>query len=248
MSTFRLLGTMRTACNHGTRQLVVAGSKPIATRPLPNRHHWPESRARGFASPAFGGTSPSNGMFDGLRSRIDDVRQDTEQGREQKAFDAQMKYLSDEERTIDANIYLETIDDLKQAAGLSGFREHLPWVANSPMLSDMKREQQILQTLSDEERRRPGRVTIASKKRIARQVGVDLFEVESLLDRVVGMADVQRWILKRKRQQLTLPNSSTELQHMLTVPGNGFTRSRLYKRRSGFPNPGVKPNRTGKRW
>lgn len=234
-------------------RFVTSRSIQHTAKPLPKhlQHHWHQGASgihdarRHFG--ALHATAAQNGIFDSVRSKMTNLRKGNDESRELKAFQAQMKYLSDASRPIEANVYLETIEDLKGASGLSGFREHLPWVSNSPILSDMKREQEVLKSLTEFERRNPGRVPISAKKRVARAVGVDLPEIESLLDRVVGMRDVQRWIVKRKSQDLHVPTSSTELQQMLSTPGSGFNRSRTFKRKI-FPNPGCKPNRTGKRW
>lgn len=191
-------------------------------------------------------SKPQQGAFDSMRSRLDQAKKMTEDSKEQKAFEAQMKYLCDESRPIDANTYIETLKDLKEAIGVSGVRQHLPWVRNNPILEDMNREEVILKTLSDHDRRFPGSVTIASKKRLARAVQSNLTEVEGLLERVVVMRDVQKWMLKRKAGGEYLPTSSEELQIMVGAPGSGMKRSRSFQK--SFPNPGVKPKRSGKRW
>lgn len=192
-------------------------------------------------------TKASYGMFDSVRDRMGKLRQETQEDRERKAFEAQMKYLSDDKRLIDGNVYLETIDDLKAASGLSGFREHLPWVSNNPSLAEFKREQSILQSLTEHDRRHPGRVTIAVKKRIARDVETDVTQVETLLDRVCLMRDVQKWILRLKMDNRVVPTTSEQLQQMIGAPGSGFKRTRYFKRRM-FPNPGVKPKRGSRQW
>lgn len=200
-----------------------------------NQTQWGPSQLCTFHS-----TVPQHlGMMDRVRATIDNASQKTDTQREQQAFEAQMKYLCDEHRPIDANVYLETIGDLKRAAGLSGFREHLPWVQNNPVLQDMNQEDAILRTLPDNDRRNPAFVPIAVKKRVARTAGVGLVQVDALLDRVCLMYDIQKWVIRRKRANLYIPSSSAELQSMISTPGAGLRRSFTFKRRL-WPNPGVK--------
>lgn len=191
-------------------------------------------------------TKLRKGVFDSVRSKLDQVKKTTEDSKEQKAFDAQMKYLCNESRPIDGNVYLETLKDLRQATGLSGFREHLPWVRNNPVLEDLNREELILKSLTDHDRRFPASVSIASKKRLARAVQSDLTEVEGLLERVAVMRCVQKWMLKQKAEDKPLPSSSSELQIMVSAPGSGMKRPRSHQK--SFPNPGVKLKKTGRKW
>lgn len=193
-------------------------------------------------SSVFRNSTRSLSLMSRVRDSMTGASSRSEKVREQRAFEAQMKYLKDEKRPIDANVYLETIIDLKQASGLSGFREHLPWVQNSPILQDMKKEDQILRALPEKDRRNPAFVTIAVKKRVARSAGADLPEVDALLDRICLMYDIQKWIVRRKRADLHLPTSSAELQSMISTPSSGMRRSFTFKRKV-WPNPGVKPKK-----
>lgn len=192
------------------------------------------------------GSSACAGVMDSIKSTLGKVRKEKEERREERAFQAQMKYLTDSERAIDANVYLETMQDLKEAAGLSGFREHLPWVQNNPILDDMKREELILRALTVADRRKPRSVKISDKKRVARAVDADLSEIETLLERVCGMRDVQKWMLGKKKSKAYLPQSSEELQRMISAPNSGFKRTRMHRNR--FPSPGVKTRKNARQW
>lgn len=192
------------------------------------------------------GTQARGGVISSIQSTISEARKGNEEKKEAKAFAAQMKYLTDSERMIDGNVYLETIEDLKQATGLSGFREHLPWVQNNPSLADMKREEAILHALSEADRCEPRKVKISIKKRVSRGLDVHLAEVEALLERICAMRDVQKWMLRRKGADKYLPANSAELQSMMMAPRSGFKRTRTY--RNKFPNPGVKVKKNGKEW
>lgn len=204
------------------------------TRSIPLRTKWTPP------SCMLHSTVPQNlGVLDRVRATIDSASQNTDKQREQRAFDAQMKYLCDEQRPIDANVYIETIGDLKRAAGLSGFREHLPWVQNNPVLQDMNQEDAILRTLPANDRSNPAFVSIAVKKRVARSAGVELVQVDALLDRICLMYDIQKWVIRRKRANLYVPTTSAELQSMISAPGSGLRRSFTFKRKL-WPNPGVK--------
>lgn len=191
-------------------------------------------------------TPASYGVMGSIRSAFDQATKRTEDKREQRAFEAQMKFLSDANRPIDGNVYIETMADLKSAAGLSGFREHLPWVQNNPILTDMKREEDIMTAMTDEERRKIEKIGIASKKRISRQSGADLSEVDALVERIVSMRYVQMWVVKQQKAGAPMPRSSAEMQSMLMVPGSGLKRPRSHSKR--FPNPGVRTQKPGKRW
>lgn len=218
-------------------ELSARGARGV--RGVLNQAQWASPSRRTLKS-----TGPHySGMMDRVRSAIDNASQRTDSQREQRAFQAQMKYLCDEQRPIDANVYLETIGDLKSAAGLSGFREHLPWVQNNPVLQDMNQETDILQKLPDDNRRNPAFVPISVKKRVARMAGVDLAQVEALLDRVCLMYDIQKWVIRRKRDNLYLPTTSAELQSMISTPGSGLRRSFTFKR-SNWPNPGIKQKKS----
>lgn len=186
-------------------------------------------------------TVARGGVIGTVRSTISQAVKGSEEKREGKAFEAQMKYLTDQKRMVDANVYMETIGDLKKAVGLSGFREHLPWVQNNPLLEDMKQEEAILGSLSEYDSRNPAFVSIRVKKEIARATKADLSQVESLLGRVCMMYDIQKWMLKRMKADMPLPATSAQLQAMLSTPGSGLKRSFTFRKK--WPSPGVKPKK-----
>lgn len=186
---------------------------------------------------ALHSTSMRSGVMDGIRGAMDTAMQQNESNKEVAAFAAQMRFLMDP-KPIDAGVFLETLKELKDAAGLSGFREHLPWISNNPMLEDIKTEERIIGALTPEERRRPDNIAISSKKRVARDLNIELDQVDMFLRKVVMMRCSQRWIHKLMKEGKALPNSSAEMQSMMAVPGAGVPKPRSYQK--GMMNPGLK--------
>ncbi len=190
-----------------------------------------------FASRCIHSSRPSNGVTDSLRNAYGAAFSGAEEKREQNIFEVQMKFLSDKERAIDGDIFLEILLDMKAASGMGGLKENLPWVRSNPALQEFKDQELILCSMTPAERRNISLVRIAAKKRIASTSNLPLKSVEAVLDQIDMMSSIQKWMLKRIEAALPLPQNSKELQNMLSAPGSGMRKKASPNRR--MPNPGI---------
>lgn len=173
--------------------------------------------------------------MDTFRSAYGDARKSSDKKREHAIFKAQMVHLTDPE-PFNGEKFLNLVEEMKSASGLSGMKEHLPWVSNNPALSEFKQQQDILHALTPAERANTFSIRIAAKKRVARAVGVDLLQVEALLAQVANLVTVQKFLKGWVAKGGQLPQSSDELQRLVMQEGSG---GRM--RKGGHPpNPGVK--------
>ena len=197
-------------------------------------------------SPTFNRTAPfarhihgsraTWGVMDSLRSSYRAAFGGAEEKREQAVYDAQQEFLLDRNRKMNADGYLELLAIMKSASGMSGVKEHLPWVQNNPGLQDFKDREAVLCALTPAERRDLSLVRISAKKRVAASTGKDIEFVDSLLEQVDTMKMVRQWLIKREDEGLPLPKNSNEMRSMLSMPGAGLKRRRKGR---GFPNPGL---------
>lgn len=178
-----------------------------------------------------------------MRSAYDTALQSSETKRESKLFKAQMKYLTDERR-VDADVFLQLIQDMKDASGVGGIKEHLPWVQNNPALGEFKQQEEVLRAFTPAERTNVFAVGIGGLKRVARQTGTEIHAVESLLGQIKSLAAIQKWMRNRVKEGLKLPESTQEMQDMLMKPGSGMPRKAAKGQRV---NPGIKGGTTGRR-
>lgn len=181
--------------------------------------------------------------MDTVRSAYDTAVQGSEEKREGKVFQAQMKFL-EAERRIDMDIFLELLQEMKAASGMGGVKEHLPWVRNNPAMGEFKKQEEVLRAFTPAERANVFQIGIGGLKRVARAAETDLHAVEGVLGQVKSMISIQKWIKKRKAEGLKLPESSHELQDMLLRPGSGMSRK---AGRSQKVNPGIKGGTTARR-
>lgn len=182
-------------------------------------------------------SAPSNGVRDSLRNAYGAAFEGAEEKREQKIFAVQMSYLSNKEKPVDGNVFLELLADMKVASGMGGVKENLPWVQNNPALQEFKDQELIICSLTPAERRNLSLVRIAAKKRVAASSNLPLASVETLLSQIENMSHIQKWMVKRIEAGEVLPKNSTEMQNMLTAPGGGIRRRGPAKRR--MANPGM---------
>lgn len=185
----------------------------------------------------FRSTPATYGLGDSLRAAYDSAKGGADEKREKLVFEVQMKLLSDSKRAFDANVFLDFLAGMKEASGMSGFREHLPWVQNNPALGELKDQQEIVYAMTPEERQRLRSLGIGAVKRISRTTGKSLDAVEAVLQQIETMRDVQAWVLARQQAGLRMPTSSQELQSMVMAPSSGLSR----KPHKGSPRarPGV---------
>lgn len=188
-------------------------------------------------------TAPSLGVMDNMRSAYDRALQGSESKRESKVFEAQMKFLTADKR-IDANSFLELLQEMKMASGLGGVKEHLPWVRNNPATGEFKKQEEMLRAFTPAERANVFGIGISGLKRVARQADTDLLQVEGLVGQVKSMISIQKWMKKRKDSGERLPESSRELQDMLLRPGSGISRKAGKGQKI---NPGIKGGTTSRR-
>lgn len=179
---------------------------------------------------------PLYGIKDSMRNAYDSAFRGAEDKREQKVFDAQMKFLGDESRPVDGDVYLDVLHEMRRAGGMGGVKEHLPWVQNNPALQEFKDREQMLCSMTPAERRDPGSIGISGKKRIARTSGHPLEQIETLIEQVESMRGIQEWMIARKRNGSSIPENSSELRDMLSIPGSGLKRK---KSKNRFANPGL---------
>lgn len=171
-----------------------------------------------------------------MRSAYDTASAGSEAKREAAVFKAQMKYLTSPRR-IDGDVFLEMLGLLREASGLSGIKEHLPWVTNNPALAEFKNQEAIVRALTPAERRDTFQIGIAGVKRVAAATGQELHAVEGILSQIASLTAIQKWMGKRMEDGLPLPQSSAEMQHMMMKPGSGVSRRRPKGKRF---SPGVK--------
>jgi Signal peptide binding domain len=179
------------------------------------------------------GGRPAAGLADSLRGAYESARGGADAKREARVFSVQLGLLSDPDRVFDGDRFLDLLAGMKDAAGMSGFKENLPWVQNNPALSEIKDQQAIIYAMAPAERRDVARIGIGAKKRIAKATGQSLNAVEAVLSQISSMRNVQRWLIKRKKDGLELPSSPQVMQVMLGQPDSGMSR----KASPRGPNP-----------
>lgn len=188
------------------------------------------------ASHGFHTTPAVLGVMNSMKSAYDTALSNTETKREAKVFAAQMKFLCDERR-IDGDVFLELMGTLREASGMGGLKEHLPWVQNNPAMGEFKRQEAIVRALTPAERRDAFSVGISAKKRVAASTGEQLHTVESVLSQIRTLIGIQKWMRKRISDGLPVPESNAEMQSMMMGPGSGLSRRAPKGRRM---SPGVK--------
>lgn len=156
-------------------------------------------------------------------------------------FDAQMKYLTDDSKRINGDIYMQLMGEMQSISGMSGMKQHLPWVQNNPALEEFKSQEKILNAMTPAERRDVFSVAIGAKKRIAADAQVSLDAVESILSHVSLLVRIQKWLVGRKKGGLPMPKTSVEMQNMMMNPESGMKRGGHIKR--PMANPGVRRGR-----
>lgn len=179
----------------------------------------------------------SSGILDTFRDAYGSAFAGEQDKRERRAFEVQMRFLSDNEKRINGDVFLALLEQLKVASGMGGMKEHLPWVQNNPALTEFKDQTRIVSAMTPTERRDIGTVRISAKKRIARDTGLAVNAVEAVVTQIESLADVQKWMLKRIKSQQPLPRDAGELRNMLSAPSSGM-RARP-PRGTRMPNPGV---------
>jgi len=184
-------------------------------------------------------TTPAQGLLDTMRGAYDEATKGSQAKKEQLVFEAQQKFLIDESRKINGDVYLELMREMKAASGLSGVKEHMPWVQNNPALGEFKSQERIVHAMTPAQRKDIFSIGIAAKKRIASHAEVNLQDVESMLGHISLLIRLQKWIVGRKRQGLLLPRNSVELQAMMTDPSSGMKRG-SQGQGPRPPNPGVR--------
>jgi hypothetical protein len=172
----------------------------------------------------FQSTSPRKGIVDSLRSTYENVRGNADEKRERRMFDVQLNFLCNRDRQFDGNSFLDFLAAMKEAAGIGGMKENLPWVQNNPMLAEVKDQQAVIHAMSPAERSNPMAMGIAAKKRLARSTGQSLDNVDGVVNQISTMRNIQKWLIRRADDGLPMPTNAQELQLMLTAPGAGVSR------------------------
>mmetsp|Transcript_7640 Transcript_7640/g.15497 ORF Transcript_7640/g.15497 Transcript_7640/m.15497 type:complete len:146 (-) Transcript_7640:2271-2708(-) len=85
------------------------------------------------------------GLWDSIRGGYDQARDAQAEKAQRAVFEAQMKQLTSLDRMFDAAAYAEILQDMKGAAGMSGVREHLPWVKNNSEYQQLAKQEKLLQ-------------------------------------------------------------------------------------------------------
>ncbi len=201
----------------------------------PNAFNTPPTRFTPSPRPLHS-SAPTWGVMDNLRNTYQTAFGGAEEKREQAVYDAQQQFLLNRERKMDGDAYLELLALMKEASGMGGVKEHLPWVQSNPGLQDFKDREAVLRALTPAERCDLSLVRIATKKRVAATTGKDIEFVESLIDQVETMKMVRDWLLKREDNGLPIPKNSNEMRSMMSTPGAGLRRRRKGR---GFQSPGL---------
>eukprot|EP00177_Eucheuma_denticulatum_P006386 GFKZ01011652.1.p1 GENE.GFKZ01011652.1~~GFKZ01011652.1.p1 ORF type:complete len:217 (-),score=29.99 GFKZ01011652.1:358-1008(-) len=181
------------------------------------------------------------GVMDSMRKAYDTALTGNEEKRQQKVFAIQMKHLKSEER-MNGDKFLEFLDEIKNASGLGGVREHLPWVSNNPALGELKEQEKIMRAFEGKERRDIFGIGIGSMKRVARELELDRAAVEAVVMQVRNLVVVQKWVRRKVENGQSLPASGVEMQSMLRRERVGP------KQRAGGQrmNPGIKGGTSAK--
>lgn len=188
------------------------------------------------------GTAARMGVMDNMKKVYDKAVQGSEKRHEEKLFAVQMKFMKDERR-MDGNLFLEFLGEVKQASGLGGFKEHLPWVSNNPALGELKEQERVLRAFSGEERKNVYGIGLGALKRVAREAGVERMTVEAMVAQIKAWMTMQRWVKKRVEKGEQLPGGMTEMQSMLMAQGT-LNRGRG---RGVKMNPGIKGGTSARR-
>lgn len=194
-------------------------------------------------SRAFHFSAPRAGIKDTLSGIYASARGGADQKREAAMFDVQMGLLRDRARVFDGNRFLDLLAAMKDAAGMGGVKEHLPWVANNPALGEIKDQQAIVHAMTPAERARVGSIGIAAKKRVARSTGQSLDAIDAVAQQVVTMGRIQKWLAAREDAGEVMPVTSGELRDMVAAPGSGMSKKPPKASKAGRMRPGVKGGR-----
>lgn len=183
------------------------------------------------------------GVMDGVRDAYDKALGQNEQQNAAKTFAVQIKYLQDS-RKFTGDRFVEFITDMKNASGMGGFKEHLPWVSNNPALGEMKEQISIIQSFTPTERENVFKIGIGRIKKVGRDLGVGTDAVEAVVSNVKTMLRVQAWMKRRMTNGELMPRDAEEMQSMLMV-GKGLRRDKRPRRER--INPGIKGGTSAKR-
>lgn len=176
--------------------------------------------------------------MDNMRSAYETAISGSEEKREAAVFKAQMGYLT-APRRINGNVFLELLGSLREASGLGGVKEHLPWVSNNPALAEFKNQEAMIRAFTPDERKNTFRIGISALKRVAAATDQDIYAVEAVLSQIATLTSIQKWLHKRAADGLPLPKNSADMQQMIMKPGSGLSRRAPKGKRM---NPGVKGN------
>lgn len=176
-------------------------------------------------------TRSASGVLGNLRSAYDTALSSNDAKTQQKLFEAQLKHLKST-TPISPTSFLDILSEMKVASGMTGFKSHLPWQQNNPALQEFENQASIINALTPAEKKDVALVKIASKKRVARQLGMEISAVEGVLSHVEGLRKVQRWLRRHLQNGGTEPRSAEEMQRMYLVKNAA--------RGVGRARPGVK--------
>lgn len=185
----------------------------------------------------------ANGIMDNVKSAYGEAQASAEEKRSKKMFQIQLGYLRGNEM-MTPNVFLSALQEMKHAAGLSGVKEHLPWVQNNPALGEFKQQESILAAMTPSEKNDAFSIKISDKKRIARATDAPMEAVEALVAQITQMRRIQKWMWKRESQGLPMPKTADELERMIVASG-GVKGAREHHK---FPNPGVPEKRKVRKW
>ncbi|KAI0567161.1 hypothetical protein FGB62_4g30 [Gracilaria domingensis] len=176
-----------------------------------------------------------------VKSTYDEARGATEEKQAQKVFETQISYLRSKDM-MTPQIFHSLLQDMKAAAGLSGLREHLPWVQNNPALGEFKEQEKIISAMTPSEKKDAFSIKVSDKKRLARETDAGLESVEALVTQITQMRRIQKWLWKRENDNLPIPANPAQLERMISTTG-GIKGGKEHKK---WPNPGV-PEKKRKR-
>lgn len=222
------MSKLMTALSHARRLLQLPRHSPPSPAPL--------SRALHASAPRAGIKDTLSGIYASARGGADEKR-------ETAMFDVQMGLLRDRSRTFDGNRFLDLLAAMKDAAGMGGVKEHLPWVANNPALGEIKDQQAIVHAMTPAERARVAGMGIAAKKRVARSTGQSLDAIDAVTQQVVTLERIQKWLAAREDSGGVMPVTSGELRDMVGAPGSGMSKKPPKASKAGRMRPGVKGGR-----
>jgi signal recognition particle GTPase len=142
-------------------------------------------------------------------------------------FQNQVKFML-ERKSFCINDYLDSLKDSKKFLGFdSPIRRLLPWVQNNPMATELRRDEELLQKLSNEEKLNPKLISAETRNRIGRETGKSIEEVNSVMKKFYAAKDLHDWLHRRYESGKSIPRTVEEAKQIASSADSGIRKSIL---------------------